>query len=61
MFFDGDAVNPIEFHGHGPPSPKGVAADILPGESKLVEAKAGNSVFDSSVNVGWKNLFGEPG
>lgn len=61
MFFDGDAVNSIEFHGHGPASPKGVAADILPGESKLLEAQAGDGVFESSVDVGWKDLLGEPG
>lgn len=36
MFLDSDGVNSIKFHSHGAPCSKGVAADIVFGEAKLV-------------------------
>ena len=37
MLFDGDAVNAIEFHGHGSSSSEGVAADIVLGVAISVQ------------------------
>ena len=51
MFFDGDAVQAIKFHCHGPSCSEGMAADQLCAEAKLLEPKLCCCVFDGGVDV----------
>jgi len=60
VLFDDGGINPIELHGHGPTSPEGVAANIGAVESKLMEAQAGDSIFQGSVDVTGGDLTGVP-
>lgn len=60
MFFDGDGVNPIEFHCHGTTCPEGVATDIVLGEAKLMEPHLLDGSFDCFVDVVWGDLARVP-
>lgn len=58
MFLDGDSVNAIEFHGHGPASTQGVAADIRLVVAKPLKAKLGDRELDFGIDVCSGDLLG---
>lgn len=58
MLFDSDAVNAIEFHGHGSTCSEGVAADIVGHEATVFQVKGFDSVLEGFVDVAGKNLLG---
>lgn len=51
MFLDGDAINAIEFHGHGPTSTQRMAADIGLVVAKPLKTKLGDGGLDFGVDV----------
>ena len=48
---DGVGVYAIQVHGHGAAGSQGVAADIVGGVTKVVEADGASSIFQGLVDV----------